>query len=165
VLTRAAKLAFTLLVVALTLAAGWLFGMRNKGSFVVRAQRRVNKAVFNPTQMQTAGRPGAYAAVVRHTGRTSGRTYETPVGAEPTDDGFVIALVYGRESDWLKNVLAAESATIVHEGREFEVECPVVVPIGTAIGDFPADSRGSLRLVGVTDCLRLRHVAPTRGDG
>lgn len=163
-LTRPARTALALLAGLLTLGVAWLVGMRNKRSFVVRAQRRVNKAVFNPTQMQTAGRPGAYAAVVRHTGRASGRQYETPVGAEPTDDGFVIALVYGRESDWLQNVLAAGSATIVYEGEDFDVTDPEVVPIDTAIDEFPEGSRSGLRLVGVTDCLRLRHVAAGDGD-
>ena len=35
------------------------------------------------------------------------------MGAVAIDDGFVIALPYGPNTDWLKNVLASGSATIV----------------------------------------------------
>lgn len=135
----------------------WLIGMRNKDSVVVAAQRRVNKAVFNPRQLKTAGTPGAYAGIVRHVGRSSGRNYETPVGIEPTADGFAIALVYGAKSDWVQNVLAAGSAAIVHEGHEYAVDDPAVVPLEEAMSAFPEDSQGSLRLIGVKECLRLRR--------
>lgn len=141
----------------LAVALAWLLGMRNKGSAVVAAQRKVNRAVFNPRQMETAGTPGAYAAVIRHTGRSSGRSYETPVGAEPTDDGFSIALMYGSKSDWLQNVLAAGSATIVHDGRTYPVDHPELVPFSDATGDFPAEGLRALRLFGVKQVLRVRR--------
>ncbi|MGZ4612806.1 MAG: hypothetical protein ACXV1K_06490 [Kineosporiaceae bacterium] len=51
--------------------------------------------------MRTAGSPGAYASVVRHVGRTSGRRYETPVVPVATDGGFVVPLPYGPGTDWL----------------------------------------------------------------
>ena len=41
--------------------------------------RRFNRAFGNPHQMKTAGTPGAYASVIRHVGRKTGRSYETPV--------------------------------------------------------------------------------------
>ena len=52
-----------------------------------------------PLAIKSAGGPGASASGVHHVGRTSGRSYSTPVGAVPTDDGFVIALpVHGRSA-------------------------------------------------------------------
>jgi hypothetical protein len=51
-----------------TLFVAWVLGMRNKGSFVVAAQRRFNRAVVNPRALRTAGTPGSAAAVIRHTG-------------------------------------------------------------------------------------------------
>ena len=63
-------------------------------------------------------------SVVHHVGRTTGRAYETPIGAVPTDDGFVIALPYGSNTDWLKNVLASGQATIVHDGTSHAVTGP-----------------------------------------
>ena len=146
------------LVVAavMALAVAWFVGMRNKNSPVVSVQRKVNRALFNPRQMATAGTPGAYAAVIRHIGRTSGRAYETPVGAEPTADGFSVALMYGSQSDWLKNVMAAGSATIVHDGVEYPVDRPQLVAFEDAAQDFPADDLRSLRLFGVKQVLRVR---------
>jgi deazaflavin-dependent oxidoreductase (nitroreductase family) len=47
--------------------------------------------------------------VIRHTGRSTREPYETPVGAVATEDGFVIALVDGRGTDWLENLLASGS--------------------------------------------------------
>lgn len=156
-LGRMIRAAAVMLVGAITLGLVWLRGMRDKQSGVVRFQRRVNRAVFNPRQLKSAGKPGAYASIVRHTGRTSGRHYETPVGAEATDDGFVIALVYGSGSDWVKNVVAAGTATIVHEGVTYQVERPEVVPLDEAIDAFPESDRRSLRFVGVRECLRVRR--------
>jgi deazaflavin-dependent oxidoreductase (nitroreductase family) len=139
------------------LAAAWLVGMRNKGSVVVSAQRRFNRAVLNPRALRTAGTPGSEVAVIRHTGRTTGRHHETPVGAEPTDDGFVVALVYGPRSDWLKNVLASGSATVVHQGASFPVERPEVVPFDSVAHHFP-DAR-AIRTFGVTEAVLLHKAA------
>ncbi len=76
------------------LAALFLGGMRAKWPPVVDAIRRLNIRVLNPRQMDTAGEPGAFAGVLRHTGRTSGTVYETPLGIETTDDGFPYLWVY-----------------------------------------------------------------------
>lgn len=139
--------------------AVWFVGMRNKDSVVVSAQRKLNKAVLNPNMLKTAGTPGAYASIVRHTGRTSGRAYATPVGAVATDDGFVIALVYGRRSDWVRNVLAAGSAEVVHEGREYAVADPELVPLDDAAAWLSEGELGPLRAFGVRECLRVRTVS------
>lgn len=141
----------------LGIAAVWLYGMRHKDSLVVRTQRRVNRAVFNPGQMRTAGQPGAYAAIVRHTGRVSGRPYETPVGAVPTADGFVIALVYGSQTDWLKNVLASGTATVVHDGVEHTTHSPEVLPIAAVSELFPDSEQRNFRLFSIQECLLLRR--------
>lgn len=142
----------------LTLGLLWFLGMRDKDSAVVRAQRRINRAVINPNALRTAGAAGAYASVVRHNGRTSGRPYETPVGAVPTEDGFVIGLMYGSQSDWAQNVLAGGSATIVHEGVAYPVDRPEVLAWEAAAHLFPEEERRSFRLFGVRECLRVRHV-------
>ena len=94
----------------------FVVGMRSKSPVVLNAVRRTGRKM-KPLVLKTAGTPGASASVVRHVGRTSGNAYETPVVAVATDGGFVIALPYGPNTDWLKNVLASGSATIVHEGH------------------------------------------------
>ncbi len=110
--------------------------------------------------MKKAGTPGAYASVVRHVGRTTGRPYETPVGAFATDDGFVIALPYGSQADWLKNVLASGSATIVDEGKTYRVDRPELVPTSVAAPHLPPKEQRNLRLFRVDQCLRVRRVDP-----
>lgn len=150
------------LVIALVaLSIVFMTGMRRKSPPVLRAVRRVNRAVFNPMQMESAGSPGAYAAIIRHEGRNSGKPYETPVGAVATADGFVIALPYGRQADWLKNVLAAGSATVVHDGDIHAVDSPAVVPITSVAAEFSAADLRAQRMFGVDECLLLRRVDPT----
>ncbi|MEI2784453.1 MAG: nitroreductase family deazaflavin-dependent oxidoreductase [Candidatus Nanopelagicales bacterium] len=143
----------------LTLGVVWFLGMRRKGSVITKTQRRINRAVFNPRQLRTAGQPGAYAGVVHHQGRVSGRQYRTPVGTVPTEDGFVVALVYGSDTDWVKNVLAADSAVITHEGRQYEVGDPALISLDSVADSFDDSELQTLRLFGVQECLRLRRVS------
>ena len=138
-----------------------MVGMRTKSPAALTAVRRFNRAVGNPRQMKTAGTAGAYAAIIRHVGRTTGQSYETPVGATATDDGFVIALPYGTQSDWLKNVLASASATLVHEGSTYQVDQPEVVPTSSVVQHLAAREQRMLRLFAVDQCLRLHRVEPS----
>ena len=149
------------LIVALA-AVGVVFvaGMRKKSPTVLRTVRRFNRAVVNPHMLATAGTPGAYASVIRHVGRRTGRAYETPVVAEPTGNGFVIALPYGTTANWVKNVLASGSATIVDEGTTYRVDRPEVVPLGLMADHFPAKDRRTLARFRVDQCVRLRRVDP-----
>jgi deazaflavin-dependent oxidoreductase (nitroreductase family) len=154
---RAMTVAGAVALALAALSAVFLVGMRRKSPPVVDTVRRVNRAFFNPRQMASAGTPGAYAAVIRHRGRTSGTAYETPVGAVATDDGFVIGLVYGPRTDWLRNVLAAGGATVVHEGRTVEVDRPEVVPTASMAAAFGDKEFRNLRLFGVDQCLQVHR--------
>ncbi|MCC7077363.1 MAG: nitroreductase family deazaflavin-dependent oxidoreductase [Acidimicrobiia bacterium] len=150
-------------VVVLTLGLVWLIGMRTKLSPVIDFQRRVNRRLVNPRQMRTAGTEGSYAGVVRHTGRESGRQYETPVVPLPTSDGFVILLVYGARSHWVRNVLAAGTATIVYEGETCDVVEPEIIPVAEAGREFSARERREMWVFGNKTCLRLRRAGPPSG--
>jgi deazaflavin-dependent oxidoreductase (nitroreductase family) len=165
VLRRTATLAGAVVLGFVTLGIGFVLGMRGRSPWLLDAVRRFNRAVSNPQQMKSAGTPGAYASLLRHTGRTSGRPYATPVGAVATEDGFVIALVYGRNTDWLKNVLASGSATLVHEGRTYRVDQPEVAAIVEAAAYLSANDRRFHRWFGVDLCLRLRRVEPRGASG
>lgn len=143
-----------LLLVVIVIA--FLLGMRRKSPLVLRTVRRFNRAVMNPRQLRTAGTLGAYASVIRHVGRTSGRPYETPVGAFASDDGFVIALPYGSDPDWLKNVMAAGTATLVHEGSSHQVDRPELITTTAAAPYLPDKELRNLNRFAVDQCLRLR---------
>jgi deazaflavin-dependent oxidoreductase (nitroreductase family) len=140
------------------IAIVYVLGIRSKSSTVRNGARRFHRAVGNPLQMRSAGTLGAHASVIRHRGRTTGRTYETPVWAARTEDGFVIAIVYGSRTDWLKNVLASGAAAIVHQGDTYPVDRPEIVPMESARPYFPSRTRRIQRPVRVDRCLRVRRV-------
>lgn len=89
---------------------------------------RLFTRAMRPLALRSAGREGTATSVVRHVGRRSGRTYLTPVVVARHDDSFLIALPYGERTDWLKNVLAAGSASIMANGRSYDVDRPEVTP-------------------------------------
>ena len=124
------------------------------------AVRHTAKHVFNPIQLRTAGEPGAYASVVEHVGRRSGTAYRTPVVVvEVDDDRFGVVLPYGPDADWVRNVVAAGGATVVHEGARVTVDDPRVQPLAELAHAFPDDP--GARLFGVDTALTLRRVDAT----
>jgi len=158
-----ATLVAGLALVLVAIGVVFFVGMRTGSPLLRDVVRRFNRAFMNPRQMKTAGTPGAYASVIRHVGRTSGRSYETPMVAFATDDGFVIALPYGSGTDWLKNVIASGSATIVHEGNTYLVDRPELVPEAIAAPNMPAKEQQELRRFAIDRCLRVRRVVPGGG--
>jgi deazaflavin-dependent oxidoreductase (nitroreductase family) len=152
-----AKLIGGVLLTLVAIGIVFVAGMRTKSPRVLDPVRRTSRAM-KPLALKSAGTPGAYASVIRHAGRTTGRAYETPVGAMATDDGFVIALPYGPNTDWLKNVLASGSAIIVDEGYTYGVDRPEVVPIAEAGRYFTPQDQRAHRLFGVEQCLRVRRL-------
>jgi deazaflavin-dependent oxidoreductase (nitroreductase family) len=83
---------------------------------------KINKRMINPRQIRKGDYP-----VVSHVGRTSGRSYETPLDAYPTRTGYVLVARYGPESDWVRNIMAAETATLRIEGEEYALDTPRLV--------------------------------------
>jgi len=153
-----------LLFAALALWGVLLVSMRTKFQPVLRGIRRLNRALWNPMQMKTAGSRGATYAIIRHVGRKSGNEYETPVGVVSTPDGFVIALPYGPSADWVRNVVSADSAVIVHEGTTQRVERPEIVG-STRVGDhLTAKDRFVNSLYGVRDFLVLHAIEDSDPD-
>ncbi len=136
----------------------FLLGMRTKVPFVLDGVRKMNKRVMNPMQMKSAGTPGAYAGIIHHVGRNSGTEYQTPIGVETLPDGFYVALPYGSRADWVRNVLAAGSATIDDEGATHQVTDPEIVGLDQLGADVSAANRRAFGLFGVDEFLRLRPV-------
>jgi len=137
-------------------AAVFIIGMRTKHPVVIRPLVWLGREKFNPAQMRTAGTPGAFASIIRHRGRITGRDLATPVGVVATDDGFLIVLPYGAGANWVQNVLASGSATIVHAGKTYEVDRPEIIPTASVASAFTSSDRRISRLLGTDQCLRLR---------
>src|ERR1700691_6442889 len=65
-----------------------------------------NLAVTNRITSRFADRLPGFG-ILTHVGRKSGRVYRTPVNVFRASEGFLIALTYGRESEWVRNVIAS----------------------------------------------------------
>jgi deazaflavin-dependent oxidoreductase (nitroreductase family) len=95
-------------------------------------------------------------AVVSHVGRRSGRTYRTPVSLFRRKDGYVIALMYGADSQWVRNVLAAGGADIETRGRRLHLAGPEMVRDPTR-SLVPKPVRAPLRLTNVDEFMVLKR--------
>src|SRR5258708_33349964 len=115
-------------------------GIRRQSAGVVNGVRRLSRAT-KALPLKTAGTGDGYASVVRHVGRTSGKSYETPVHAVATDGGFAIVLPYGSGSDWVKNVLARGTAAIVCGGPADPGGGPQIVPLAAAAPPLTSPDR------------------------
>ena len=94
--------------------------------------------------------------VIEHTERKTHRRYRTPVNVFRNGDGFAIALTYGRESDWARNVLAANGCSIVHLGRRVDLTSPRLVH-DESRRFVPAPVRLVLAAIGVDDFVVLKR--------
>jgi deazaflavin-dependent oxidoreductase (nitroreductase family) len=99
--------------------------------------------------------------VVIHTGRRSGRTYRTPVNAFRDGDDWLIALTYGAETDWVRNVQAAGGCELIARGRQIRLTNPRIATDDTRRW-APLPVRVVLTLIGVPQYLRLTR-AGARG--
>jgi deazaflavin-dependent oxidoreductase (nitroreductase family) len=97
-------------------------------------------------------------SVVRHTGRRSGRAFETPVAARRTADGFVLALAFGPSAHWYRNLVAAGGGIIRWRGVDHPVGAPEPIGIDEALATFNAIQRAGLRAAGIDGYIRLRDV-------
>src|SRR5690348_18249407 len=102
-------------------------------SLIVKIVMRPMTKMLNPLIVKLAGRRHFHmAAQIRHVGRRSGRTYTTPLSARRSGDIVVIALTFGNQSDWSRNVRAAGGASIRIEGEGYDVKSPQVMSLQEA---------------------------------
>lgn len=92
--------------------------------------------------------------VIEHRGRRSGRLYRTPINVFATPTGYLIALTYGADTDWLRNLRAAGEAVLVVRGRRVRVTEPRLYRDPGRQG-IPAVPRLVIRLAGVDQFLTV----------
>lgn len=117
---------------------------------------RWNKAGLNRVMRHVAPWTPGLGLVV-HRGRRSGREYQTPVEVFGAPDGFIVALVYGPDTDWLRNVQAAGGGELRTRGRTVRVGSPRVYHDESREGIRPLE-RSVLGLLGVADFVHLKTV-------
>ena len=111
---------------------------------IARFNRRVTNRLLGPPARYLPG-----FGVLVHVGRKSHRVYRTPINVFRRPGGYVIALTYGPDSDWVHNVLANGGAHLETRGRTVRLTRPRLVHDETRRAVPPI-----LRLVGA-----LGHVA------
>jgi deazaflavin-dependent oxidoreductase (nitroreductase family) len=121
-----------------------------------RAVARINRRVTNRLLTGLATRLPGFGVVV-HTGRRSRRQYRTPVSVFRRGDRFTIALTYGLNSDWVRNVLAEGGCTLETRGRTLGLSRPRLFH-DEGRHAVPPPVRLVLGLVNVSDFLRLTMV-------
>lgn len=137
------------------LEAGAVALFRSRWKPAIDALRRFNRRILNPLMLRMAGGRYWYVSVIQHTGRNSGRTYRTPVLAERSGGYVFIPLPYGRDVDWLANVLVAGHCGIEAGGERHVGIDPAVVSAFEAAHAFSVRTRATLAIYGVDEFLRL----------
>jgi deazaflavin-dependent oxidoreductase (nitroreductase family) len=115
---------------------------------------RLNKAGLNRVVIHIAPRMSGMGLIV-HLGRRSGREYRTPVQVFQARDGFIVALTYGVDTDWLRNIQAAGGGLLRTRGLTFQVSEPRVYHDEERTGIRLAE-RQMLRLLDVADFVHLK---------
>jgi deazaflavin-dependent oxidoreductase (nitroreductase family) len=136
-------------IIAMAIPAAAILLMR----FRKRWLAKFNIAVTNRITGLFAGwLPGF--GILTHVGRKSGKVYRTPINVFQVSNGFIIALTYSSQSEWVKNVLAARGCELKTRGREYQFSSPNVVHDPTR-RRFPFLVRIVLRLVGASEYMEL----------
>jgi deazaflavin-dependent oxidoreductase (nitroreductase family) len=114
-----------------------------------------NKNILNRLTLRWAQSSWGPFAVIYHVGRKSGKQYETPLIVQPTADGFVLALTYGPEVDWYRNIVAAGNCRIRRHGKDYAIDKIEPMDKDTGLGAFPWIARVILGRVGAEDFVKL----------
>lgn len=99
---------------------------------------------LNPRTLAAAKSGKGPFSFVRHVGRKSGRTFETPLILAAVPEGFVAELTYGPEVNWYRNIRKA-GGEIGHRRRLYRI---------TSVADYPTDA--GLRAFGGARAVVLR---------
>ena len=101
-------------------------------------------------------------AILRHTGRTSGKVYATPVVGLRTPDGFMIPLPFGDATQWARNLFAAGGGSLRFAGREYQISEPLIVDHDAARAHLPLPLRFLTARLGLRQYLLVREVSNER---
>ncbi len=106
--------------------------------------RVFNKHVTNRLLKGLAHASRGPFAMIYHTGRRSSKAYATVIMVWPLEKGFVIALTYGPQVDWYRNIQAAEGCTIRWHKKIYTLGKPEAIDAEKALTAFPAFFRSIL---------------------
>jgi deazaflavin-dependent oxidoreductase (nitroreductase family) len=136
-------------IIVIAIAASGVLMMR----FRKRWLAKINIAFTNRITGLFAGSMPGFG-ILTHVGRKSGKVHRTPVNVFRGSNGFIIALTYSSQSEWVKNVLAAGVCELKTRGKKYTLSAPTVVRDPTR-RRFPIPVRGVLRVVGADEYMEL----------
>jgi len=112
-----------------------------------------------------AGEQHSVTALLTHVGRRSQKTYQTPLGAQPFGDGFVVSLPYGSQTDWCRNVMAAGTCKLAWKEQTYQLERPEIISGSQVFRTLPVWQRVLLQGGGIHDFLWLHKKASNSETG
>jgi deazaflavin-dependent oxidoreductase (nitroreductase family) len=102
--------------------------------------------------------------ILEYRGRTSGRTYRTPLNVFRDGQDWILALTYSSRVEWVKNVLAAGECHLITRGRVIPLANPRLF-VDPSRRHMPQPIRSFLGIMGVTEFLRLSPAPPRTSAG
>ncbi|HEY5117939.1 MAG TPA: hypothetical protein VII90_00635 [Anaerolineales bacterium] len=130
----------------------------SKKQAVLDRIRVLNKYATNRILIYISGKQFGHFAILNHEGRKTGKKYRIPIIAEPVENGFMIALTYGRKVDWCANVLAKGGCSLIWKNKEYRLNNPEFVNYEIGLKAFPAILRTGLKTMGIQYFLRLSRI-------
>jgi deazaflavin-dependent oxidoreductase (nitroreductase family) len=130
---------------------------KTRSGFLWLLNNTLNRAT---RQIARSGR-GPFS-LIRHVGRKSGRTYETPVILARVPEGFIAELTYGDNVNWYRNAVDAGGCVVLHHRVEYRVTAiePCSAERGRAA--YPNPFRRILNVTGRDQFRLLRTDHPER---
>ncbi|MFB9646760.1 nitroreductase family deazaflavin-dependent oxidoreductase [Microbacterium terregens] len=114
---------------------------------------------LNPLAVRLAKRGRGPFSLIRHIGRKSGRTFETPVILADSSNGLVAELTYGDQVNWYRNIVRG-GGQIVHRGRTYRILSVEPLPAADGLAAYGPLRSTILRLLRRRE-FRLIRVAPS----
>jgi deazaflavin-dependent oxidoreductase (nitroreductase family) len=121
--------------------------------WLARFNLHVTNRVLGPLAARLPG-----MGIVIYSGRQTHRQYRTPVMFFRRDNDFIFALTYGRDSQWVKNVLAQGSCDFETQGHTLRLSNPRILH-DPQRSVTPMPHRIILGLLNVSDFLELAVAA------
>ncbi|TFB71501.1 nitroreductase family deazaflavin-dependent oxidoreductase [Cryobacterium sp. Hz9] len=122
------------------LRSGWLFTIKHTLNRLTSRMARQGSTNFS---------------IVRTVGRKSGKTFETPIIAQPIAGGFVCELTYGPEVNWYRNLVAANGGEIVRDGVTTTIVGLETLSTAQGIAAFTPFQQRILRILRRTHFVKL----------
>jgi deazaflavin-dependent oxidoreductase (nitroreductase family) len=124
---------------------------------------RVNRRAANHLTAPFARYVPGFGVII-HRGRKTDRVYQTPVMVFAAPDGYTVALIYGAESQWVRNVIAAGGCDLKTRGRLEHLAADMVFH-DESRALIPWLPRRFIALLRVADFLSLTRRLPRPPDG